>query len=115
MTNVGTDELKDPDLFADELQYWLLATGPRSEGVRQLMRLARRHPGAELSRSFESKLAEYRRYRRESRRPTVWNLPARAFEAVWEDARFTPPVHAVTTLIYVVIVIFGLEGVRQYW
>ena len=105
-------QLEDPDLYAAELQHWLMTEGPRSQGVRQLMRLARRHPDAELERIFETKLAEYKRAHREDRVPTLWNLPLRGLEWLTDSARFTPPRDVLMTLVYVVIVLVIFEVVK---
>ncbi len=106
-------QLEDPDLYAAELQHWLMTEGPRSPWVRQLMRVARRHPDAELDRIFETKLAEYKRAMREERVPTLWNLPVRALEWLTDNARFTPPREVLMTLVYVVLVLVAFEGLKS--
>lgn len=106
--------LEDPDLFAAEMQHLLLTEGPKSKNVRQLMRLARRHPDAELDRIFETKLAEYRRASREDRVPSLINLPLRCWEWLFENARLTPPRDVLMTLVYVVVVLVLFEGLKEH-
>ena len=102
-------ELKQPDIFASELHHWLLLKGPRSRKVRKLMRFARRQPGAELERIFDTKLSEARRWERESRTPTLLNLPTRILEWFCDDAQFIPPREVVLTLIFTATLILGIE------
>jgi hypothetical protein len=106
--------LADPDLYAAALHHWLLTEGARSAHVRHLTHLARRVPGAELERIFETKLAEFNRYRRDTRTPTLWNLPVRAYEWLAEHAKFTP-VRELYVLGCVVVVLVGMEVVKRYW
>lgn len=113
MNRIELAQLEDPDLYAAELQHWLMTEGPRSPAVRQMMRLARRHPDAELDRIFETKLAEYKRALREERVPTFWNLPVRGWEWLTDNARFTPPREVLMTLVYVVLVLVAFEGLKN--
>lgn len=112
MTTAEMSQLQDPDLYASELQHWLMIAGPRSKPVRDLMRVARRHPEAELERIFETKLAEFKRAHREDRKPTLLNLPVRIVEWLTENAKFTPPRDVLMTLVYVVLVLVLFEGVK---
>ncbi len=112
MTHDKNVVANDPDLFARELQHALFAEGPRSGSVRRLHRNARKAPGAELERIFETKLAEARRFKRESRRPNLMNVPIRAWEWLWENAQFVPTRDVVLTLIYVGAVVLGVEYVK---
>ncbi len=67
--------LLHPDHFAADLHTCLLCDGIRSSAVRRLRRIA--WGKAELERIFETKVSEFRRFNRESRVPSVANLPAR--------------------------------------
>lgn len=107
-----TVNLQDPDQFSARLHHLLLTEGARSAGVRSLMRLARQTPGGELDLLFEAKLREWRRFERESRKPTLWNLPIRLAESLWDHIQFTPPRDVVMTLVYVVLVLAGMEGAK---
>src|SRR5687768_17172151 len=92
----------DPAAFSDEVHFALLNEGIRGPRLRQLMRLARHD--AELEAILETKVAEFRRYVRETRTPTWWNLPVRGLEWISDNARFTPPREVFMTLVYVVLV-----------
>jgi hypothetical protein len=112
---VTTDrQSTNPDEYAADLQDCLHCHGPRSRQVRRLLRLARKERDAEKERIFETKLAEYRRYQRESRQPTLWNLPARGWEWFWDGAQYTPPREVVMTLVYVALALVGVESVKRY-
>jgi hypothetical protein len=96
-----------PDVFSAELHFALLTEGVRGPMMRQLMRLARRDP--ELGHIFETKVAEYRRFLRADRKPSWRNLPARTWEKLFDNARFTPPKEVLMTLFYVGVVMAGIE------
>ena len=98
---------KNPEAFSAELHFALLSQGLRGPLLRRLMRVAR--PDAELSRIFEAKVSEFRRYVRESRPRTIWNLPLRGWEWLSDQARFTPPREVLMTLVYVVLAMMGVE------
>lgn len=112
MTANTSEMLRDPDLFSAEVHHCLLTQGLRSRRLRGLMRAARRN--AELERIFETKVTEFRRYLREIRLPTFWNMPIRAGEWLADNARFTPPRAVMTTLAYVAFVLVGVEMVKSW-
>lgn len=112
MTSTTHETSKDPDLFSAEVHHCLLTQGLRSRRLRGLMRAARRN--AELERIFETKVTEFRRYLREIRTPTIWNLPLRAGEWLADNARFTPPREVMTTMAYVAFVLVGVEVVKSW-
>lgn len=114
MPVTAADPPSTPDEYAAQLQDCLHGHGPRSRQVRRLLRLARKERDAEKERIFETKLAEYRRYQRESRQPTLWNLPARGWEWFWDGAQYTPPREVVMTLVYVALALVGVESVNRY-
>ena len=99
----------NPDQYARDLHKALLLDGPRSATVRRLNRVARKNPGAELERIFETKVAEFKRHHRETRVPTWRNAPQRAVEWVMEQSSFTPPKDVLMTLVYVVIALLSVE------
>lgn len=99
----------DPDVYASDLHRSILVDGRRSSKVRMMWRLAQNEPGAELERIFETMVAESKRAEREARTPSIWNLPTRSFEWLFEHARFMPPREVITTLFYVGVLIFGVE------
>jgi hypothetical protein len=115
MSTNDQHELRDPDLFAADVHFCLLNDGLRSSQLRRLVRLARNN--AELERIFETKVAEFRRYLRESRVPSLWNLPIRIFEWLGDHAQFTAPREALTTLVYVVLalVVFDVMKSKLPW
>ena len=98
---------KNPEAFSAELHFALLSQGLRGPLLRRLMRVAR--PDPELSRIFEAKVGEFRRYVRESRQRTIWNLPLRGWEWLSDQARFTPPREVLMTLVYVVLAMMAVE------
>lgn len=102
-----------PETFSAEVHFALLSQGLRGPLLRRLMRLAR--ADAELSRIFEAKVSEYRRYVRQTRTPTLWNLPMRAWEWLSDQARFTPPREVLMTLVYVVLAMMGMEFVKTHF
>jgi hypothetical protein len=104
----------DPDGYAAQLQDALQLHGPLSAEVRRLWRRARRECNVELERMFETKLAEFRRRRRQSRQPQWTNLPERAFEWVWDGVRYTPPREVLMTLVYVAFALIGVETLKQH-
>jgi hypothetical protein len=104
-------DLTNPDDFSAELHYALLTEGLRGPALRRLMRQAR--ADAELGRIFETKLSEFRRYLRASRRPTVFNWPLRVWEGFTDNARFTPPKEVFVTLVYVGLVMAGIECFKR--
>lgn len=111
MNVTESNELHDPDVFSSDVHYCLLTQGIRSRRLRELMRMARNN--AELERIFEIKVAEFRRFLRETRVPTVWNLPIRGFEWLSDNARFTPPREVLTTLAYVAVMLVGVDVLKS--
>jgi len=105
-------DLKNPDTFSDELHFALLREGLRGPLLRRLMRLAR--GDVELHRIYETKVAEFRRFLRVSRKPTLWNLPTRAVEWLTEGVRVTPPREVFMTLVYVVLAVLAVELAKQH-
>jgi hypothetical protein len=97
----------DPHLFSAELHFALLNEGLRGPAMRRLMRTARKD--TELWRIFETKVGEFRQYLRSIRKPTLVNLPLRAWEWLSDNARFTPTKEVVVTLFYVAVVMMGIE------
>jgi hypothetical protein len=104
-------DLKNPDVFSGELHHALLTEGLRGPLLRRLMRASRND--AELSRIFETKTGEFRRYLRASRKPTIWNLPTRAAERLADTARVTPPREVFMTLVYVVLALMAVEVFKR--
>ena len=89
----------------------LLNEGLRGPRMRELLSMAR--VDSELGRIFEMKVAEFRRFLRESPVPTWWNLPLRAGEWLADNAQFTPPREVFMTLVYVVLVLVGIEAAKR--
>ena len=104
---IDNDKLLDPDYFAAELHTCLLMDGIRSPSIRRLRRVAWGKP--ELERIFEIKVSEFQRYEREARQPTLSNLPIRAFEWVWENAKFTPARDVGWTILAIILTISTVE------
>lgn len=109
---VDDRELMDPDVYAAELQDCLLSEGPRSYGVRYLRRLARQKGNAELERIFEMKVGALQRYTRESRVPSIWNLPIRWIEWIADNFRFTPHRDMWMTVLYVLVALLAVDAIR---
>src|SRR5687768_13755500 len=109
--NTAGRRLDDPAVFSDEVHFAILHEGLRGQRLKKLMRVARKN--AELEAILETKLSEFRRYLRETRQPTASNLPARIVEWLSDNVRFTPPKQAFMTLVYVVLVLVGLDLFRQ--
>jgi len=112
MTEIEHKQLSEPHVFSGEVHFALLNEGLRGPRMRELLGLARRD--SELGRIFEMKVAEFRRYLRESRVPTWWNLPQRAWEWLSDNAQFTPPREVFMTLVYVVLVLVGIEAGKRW-
>ncbi len=106
-------DLKNPDIFSTELHFALLSEGLRGPLHRKLMRISR--SDAELGRIYETKLGEFRRYLRISRRPTLWNLPTRVMELLSDTVKVTPPREVFMTLVYVVAAVMVLELAKRQW
>lgn len=112
MNSTESTELRDPDTFSADLHYCLLSQGLRSKRLRALLRLARGN--GELERIFETKVNEFRRYLRETRVPTAWNLPIRTIERFTDNARFTPPREVLTTVAYVIFAVVGIDAAKSW-
>jgi hypothetical protein len=104
-------DLKSPDVFSGELHFALLSEGLRGPMHRRLMRVSR--GDAELGRIYETKVGEFRRFLRSSRRPSLWNLPTRTVEWIADNVKVTRPREVFMTLVYVVLAVMVVETAKR--